>query len=178
MYDFKYIAGGSISTGDYFAGIEAFYETPLNFDFAGDPQEYDEHKIGLKIGLEKYDKNTYKVANYTANENTISLPVTAYYKYDAGIKRFAFIAGAGLSVLRSDIKITNNGSDYKWKSALHVTVGTEYRLSEHFALGFDLQYITSSAKIKGKYKINGNNYKLTFSDRSVLNGALAARYYF
>lgn len=169
MYDFHYTYGGSVSTHDYFGGLEAFYEKPLNFDFLGDPREYDEHKIGIKIGFEKYGKNTYTAGSNKATEKTIALPVTAYYKYAPETTRFDFIAGAGISFFRSDVSIDDE-NDYKWKGVLHLLTGIEYNLSQHFALGFDLKYITPSARIK--------KYNLVYSDRSGFNEAITARYYF
>lgn len=168
IYDFHYTYGGSVSTHDYFGGLEAFYEKPLNFDFLGDPREYDEHKIGIKIGFEKYGKNTYTIGINKATEKTIALPVTAYYKYAPETTNFSFTAGAGVSFIRSDVNL-NNDNEYKWKGAPHFILGTEYRLSRHIALGFDLRYLTC-AKIK--------KYNLVYSDRSGFNEAITARYYF
>ena len=168
MYDFSYAAGGSVSTHNYFGGVEVFYEKPLNFDFAGDPHEYTEHKIGLRVGFEKYGKNTYTAGSNKATEKSIALPVTAYYKYAPENTKFSFTAGAGLSFIRSDVTL-NNDNEYKWVGAPHFIIGTEYLFGEHIALGFDLRYLTC-AKIK--------KYNLVYSDRSGLNGALAARYYF
>ena len=178
MYDGNNAYGGSVSTRDYFVGAEAFYEHNLRLDFLGNDREYEEHKIGLKFGFEQYGKNTYKVLDEKVTENTFMLPITAYYKYDQGVGKLAFTIGCGLTMIQSDFKVSENNKLDKWKGVFHIVAGTEYRISEHIGLGFDIKYITKSGVLDKIYNVNGHSYKLYFSDRSGFNGALAARYYF
>ena len=165
---------GSFDENPGIFAIEGLYEMPLR---TGD----ETNKIGFRLGFDFYGENEldgnmyvagYGTAREEATETTWAVPLTAYYKYDGGIKRVSFWGGAGFTFLKAKLEEKTEGfsSDYsKTKTFFHIAVGSEYRFSELFALGLDLKYnFAAKAKDQG----------IVISDRSGLSGALAARFYF
>ncbi len=151
-----------------FLGLEVMYERAL-----GD----EANKLGLKAGWDMYGKNKlelkYPGDNLKATESTHAFPITVYYKRDNGVKNFSWLAGAGITIMRSEIEIEETGfsneSYSKTKVFPHITLGAEYRFTELFALGLDVRY-----NIAAKIKKDGD----VLSNRSGFGGALAARFYF
>lgn len=139
-------------------GLEAMYEWSLT----------ETEKWGLRLGYESFGENELKINYVTVTENTYAIPLTAYYKKDNGIKQWSWLAGAGLSFIKTKMDI---GVDKESKSKVfpHVLVGAEYRFSQLFALGVETKY-NFSAKIKDDGEI--------FSDRSGMSGAITGRFYF
>ena len=151
-----------------FFGLEALYETPLNDEA---------NKLGVKVGWDLYGQNKLELnvpgTDLKATENTYAFPITVYYKRDNGIKNFSWMAGAGVTIMHSEVEIEMTGysdeSYSKTKVFPHVTVGAEYRFCKLFALGLDVRY-----NIAAKMKKDGD----VLSNRSGIGGALAARFYF
>ncbi|MDR1123918.1 MAG: porin family protein [Elusimicrobiota bacterium] len=152
-----------ITKSPAFFSLEGLYEDNL-FGLEG------ANKLGLKLGVDIYGQNEYK--NHTSNkkitETTYAVPLSVYYKYDPGIKKFAFYGGAGATFISTKLE-ANNDDESKSKVFPHIIAGAEYRFSQLFALGFDLKY-NISAKVEKNDEV--------ISDRSGFGGALAARFYF
>lgn len=152
--------------GDEYFGIEAFYEMNIADSYV--------HKLGFKIGTDFYLENEweYKWSKKTITENTLSLPLTVYYKYDGGIKGWSFFAGAGATILSTEVDFDGyDGLDKESKTKVfpHITAGTEYRFCKLFALGLDLRY-NFGAKVEKSHFI--------LSDRSGFGAAIAGKFYF
>lgn len=148
-------------------GLEALYEQTLN----------DEHnKLGVKVGWDLYGENELKLKDATDRveftETSYAFPITVYYKRDNGIKNFSWFAGAGITIMHSEMEI-DDGYDTedvsKTKVFPHVAVGGEYRFCKLFALGLDVRY-----NIAAKVKKDGG----VLSDRSGFGAALTGRFYF
>lgn len=148
-------------------GLEALYEQTLN----------EEHnKLGVKVGWDSYGENKLKLKDSTdrveLTETSYAFPITVYYKRDNGIKNFSWFAGAGLTIMHSEMEI-DDGYDTedvsKTKVFPHLTVGGEYRFCKLFALGLDVKY-----NIAAKVKKDGD----VLSDRSGFGAALTGRFYF
>jgi hypothetical protein len=128
------------------------------------------NKLGFKLGVDIYGQNEYKnhTQNYKATETTYAFPLSVYYKYDPGIKKFAFYGGAGVTFISTKIE-ENNDDESKSKVFPHIIAGAEYRFAKLFALGLDLKYNISA-------KVEKDN--TVMSDRSGFGGAVAGRFYF
>ena len=147
--------------GAYF-GLEALYEWDLD----------DTSKFGAKVGLDMYGENELKTPIGKVAEDTYAFPFTAYYKQDYGVENWAWFAGAGLTIMRTELDYTGWGGNddaSKTKVFPHIVAGGEYRFSELFALGLEARW-NFSAKVKK----NG----AVFSDRSGFGAALTGRFYF
>lgn len=153
-----------------FFGLEVFYETMLNGNVAD--------KLGFKAGWDMYGKNEVKCEDCLEDpgvakfkETTYAFPLTVYYKRDNGVRAFSWLAGAGVTIMRSKLKDSGDfgGSITKTQVFPHITVGGEYRFTEVFALGLDLKY-----NIAAKVKKDG----WILSDRSGFGVALTGRFYF
>lgn len=147
-------------------GLEGLYEWDLSDEA---------NKIGVKLGLDIYGENEVKV-NYgalKATETTYAFPLTAYYKRDNGVKNWSWFAGAGVTLMKSEVEAEAAGigkeSPSKTKVFPHVTAGAEYRFSKLFALGADLKY-----NFAAKVKKNGE----VLSDRTGFGAAITGRFYF
>lgn len=143
-------------------GIEALYEWG------------EEDKVGIKLGVEGYGQNKLELdhGDYTAKENTYAFPLTAYYKKDNGIKAWSWFAGAGLTLINSEIKDDYYGDKetyHKSKVFPHLVAGAEYRFCKLFALGIEAKY-----NIAAKVKKDGG----VLSDRSGIGAAITGRFYF
>ena len=169
-YDEAFIYGYSekeLTKSPAVFGLEGFYEWALSSD--------ETNKIGVKLGVDIYGQNKLKLdwgdEKYT--ETSYAFPLTAYYKKDNGIKNLSWFAGAGLTIIRSEIKgeyiYFENESWSKTKVFPHITAGAEYRFSRVFALGVDLKY-----NIAAKVKKDGG----VLSDRSGIGAAVTGRFYF
>ncbi len=151
---------GDQTTNPGFAGVEFIYE--------GVPQGWESNKLGVKVGVDFYGKNEVDNAGDITKEISHAVPVSLYYKYDRGVNNFSFLAGMGFTVMLSKIEgpFTNHA---EYTLFPHVLLGGEYRFTQAFALGLDLKYNFDAEVKKGPD---------TYSDRSGLSGALAARFYF
>ena len=164
--DFNYYGGTFTKAPGIFA-IEGLYEWDLEgerLDIVG-----SSNKLGLRFGLEGYGENKLEVGGSSEKENTGALPITVYYKKDGGIQSVSYYVGGGLTYIDTTISITGAGDIDEGKWFPHVILGTEYRFTKLFALGVDLKY-----NIAAKVKRDGS----ILSDRSGLQGVLAARFYF
>ena len=147
-------------------GLEALYEWDLSDEV---------NKIGLKLGVDFYGQNELKLdwGAFKATETTYAFPLTAYYKRDNGIKNLSWFAGAGLTIMRSEIECkdlySGNENWSKTKVFPHIVAGAEYRFSRLFALGLDVKY-NIAAKVKKDEDI--------LSDRSGIGAAITGRFYF
>lgn len=151
-------------------GLEALYEWDLNDDA---------NKLGVKIGIEGYGQNKLELTEhyfdykYKAKENTYAFPLTIYYKRDNGIKKWSWMAGAGVTIMRSELKVEDNydGNEKYAKTKVfpHIMAGTEYRFSQLFALGLEVRY-NIAAKVK---KDDG-----ILSNRSGIGAAVTGKFYF
>lgn len=147
-------------------GLDAFYE----WDTA-----VEANKFGIKAGVDFYGQNKLKMdwGELKAKESTHAFPLTLYFKRDNGVQNWSFLAGAGLTIIDSELEIkwaghaTENYS--KTKIFPHITVGAEYRFSKLFALGLDVKYNIAAKVKKSEYVL---------SDRSGIGGTVTARFYF
>ena len=157
---------GTLTKAPGVFAIEGLYE----WDLKGKrfKQVGSENKIGLRFGFDSYGENKLEQGG-TAKEETISLPITVYYKHDSGIKKVSWYAGAGLTFMQTELKVSPGTDRDESKTFPHIMGGAEYRFTKLFALGLDLKYNFSA-------KITKNN--LVLSDRTGLQGVLAARFYF
>ena len=159
--------GGKLTESPAFASVEGLYEWNLG------GEELDRigsaNKLGLRLGLDVYGQNKYERLATEVTENTIAVPLSLYYKRDGGIRSFGFYLGGGVTALYTLLDISTADDQDNTKIFPHVMGGLEYRFTRVFALGLDL-----------KYNFNAKNKKddLILSDRSGLQGALAARFYF
>jgi hypothetical protein len=149
-----------------FFALEFLYETNLSDNVA--------NKLGVKAGVDFYGQNKLEVSGLgTQEETTYAFPITVYYKHDGGIKKVSFYGGIGATFINTKFEEKAYGyydvSESKSKAFPHISGGLEYRFSKLFALGLDLKYNISA-------KVEKDGFIL--SDRSGLNGALAARFYF
>jgi len=153
-----------LDEGNGIFGLEALYEWNLN----------DINKIGGKIGVDIYGENKAKFTGFgEITEDTYAFPFTVYFKQDYGVKKWSWFAGAGLTILRTEVEGSvvgiYTGSETKTKVFPHIVAGAEYRFSELFALGLEARY-----NISAKLKKDGAVY----SDRSGFGAALTGRFYF
>ena len=157
---------GTLTTAPGVFAIEGQYE----WDLQGKrfKQVGSENKIGLRFGFDFYGENKLEQGGATAKEDTTSLPITVYYKHDSGIKKVSWYAGAGLTFIQTKFEIPGD-TIKEDKTFPHIMGGAEYRFSKLFALGLDLKY-NFSAKITKRDAV--------LSDRTGLQGVLAARFYF
>ena len=149
-------------------GLEALYEWDLT----------DENqKIGARIGIDGYSDTELKLnagwMSATITENTVAFPLTIYYKRDNGIKKWSWMAGVGVTLIRSELELktnyTGNETTSKSKAFPHLMAGAEYRFSKLFALGLEAR-----CNISAKMKDDGD----VVSDRSGLGVLLTGRFYF
>lgn len=158
--------------------FESFYE--WNLQEKTSEGNYSLNKLGIKLGLDFYGKNKMELEyrdpegipmGYTTvvKEKTMAVPFTVYYKYDNGVKKFSYHVGGGFSFIKTVISITGMNDVKRQKWFPHIVVGGEYRLTQSFSLGVDFKY-NFNAKLKR------NN--ITLSNRSGLQGALFAKFYF
>ena len=153
-------SGGELTKSYGIFGLEALYEWNLNDETT---------KVGASVGLDVYGENELKSGGNKATESTYALPITVYYKKDNGIKAWSYYGGAGISFLHSELEVTGEGEESKWKTFPHITIGGEYRFTKVFALGLEGKY-NFSAKVKRE--------GLVLSDRSGLSGSIVGRFYF
>ncbi len=157
---------GTLTEAPGVFALEGLYE----WDLQGKKfkQVGSENKIGLRFGFDFYGENKLEQGGATAKEDTTSLPITVYYKHDSGIKKVSWYAGAGLTFIQTKFEIPGD-TIKEDKIFPHIMAGAEYRFSKLFALGLDLKY-NFNAKITKRDAV--------LSDRTGLQGVLAARFYF
>ncbi len=157
---------GTLTEAPGVFALEGLYE----WDLQGKKfkQVGSENKIGLRFGFDFYGENKLEQGGATAKEDTTSLPITVYYKHDSGIKKVSWYAGAGLTFIQTKFEIPGD-TIKEDKIFPHIMAGAEYRFTKLFALGLDLKY-NFNAKITKRDAV--------LSDRTGLQGALAARFYF
>lgn len=158
--------GGTLTEASGVFAIEGLYE----WDMAGKnvKDTGSDNKIGLRFGFDFYGQNKLEQPGFTAKENTISLPITVYYKHNSGIKNVSWYAGAGFTSISTELEVPGD-TIKEDKIFPHIMAGAEYRFTKLFALGLDLKY-NFNAKITKKGAV--------LSDRTGLQGVLAARFYF
>jgi len=164
LYDHAVANSKEKTEGPIYFGLEAMYEFALNDET---------NKLGVKAGADIYANNEVELKGvgfddkYT--EKTYAFPFTVYYKYDPGIQHWAFFGGAGVTILHTTVEITGAADTNKSKVFPHIVIGTEYRFSQAFALGFE-----------GRYNFNAKVHKegLEISDRSGFGAAITGRFYF
>ncbi len=159
--------GTRFEKNNAFMGFEVFFE-----DIA---QKSENGKIGVKLGLDIYGENSMErnvYPRFEITEETYAVPVTIYYKWDNGLEKVSWFAGAGATIIRTKIKATGfiNETEKKSKAFPHIVVGGEYRFTQNFALGLEARY-NFVAKIKGEDDA-------ILSDRTGLGAALTGRVYF
>ena len=143
-------------------GLEGLYEWDLNDN--GD-------MLGVRLGIDLYGDSKLSLdwGDEKFTESTYAIPLTVYYKKDNGIKNWSWFAGAGLTIIHSEVEYKATGwpteSWSKSKVFPHITAGAEYRFCKLFALGAELRY-NIAAKVKKE--------DLVLSDRS----GIAGRFYF
>lgn len=149
-------------------GLEALYETSLNDEA---------NKLGFKAGWDLYGRNKLDIAvsgiTMKATETTYAFPLTVYYKRDNGVKNLSWMAGAGITIMHSEVEIKMTGDPNetysKTKVFPHLMAGAEYRFCRLFALGLDVRY-----NIAAKMKKDGE----VLSNRSGFGAAVTGRFYF
>ncbi|MGB2579062.1 hypothetical protein AAIR98_000981 [Elusimicrobium simillimum] len=115
------------------------------------------HRFGLKAGLNSYgkiDSEDKSIDKDLVLKNTLSVPLTVYYKYapkDTGVHLWIG-AGATWASLKfqDDIKDVN---DTESQIFPHAAAGIEWRIIELIGIGIDLTY-NFDAKVKshGMYR--------------------------
>ena len=159
--------GGEITKAPGVFVLEGLYE----WDLEGETLETtgSVNKLGLRFGFDIYGQNKYERFAAKVEEDTVAFPISVYYKRDGGIKNVSWYAGAGVTFLSTTLDI-NTAEDWdKSKTFPHIMAGAEYRFTKLFALGLDFKY-NFGAKVKKN--------DLVISDRSGLQGTVAARFYF
>jgi len=77
------------------------------------------NKIGAKLGWDYYGENKLKVTDlgdtFKTTEETYAFPLTVYYKKDNGIKNWSWFAGAGITVLRTNMENKDDYNKKTWK---------------------------------------------------------------
>ena len=149
---------GTLEENAMFFGIEGQYEWDIQ----------ETNKLGLRFGIDGYGDNELKVGSSKATESTYAVPLTVYYRWDKGVKAFSYYAGAGLTYINTEVKITGFDKEHKSKFFPHIVAGGEYRFSQLFALGLEGRY-----NIGAKLKKSGYE-----TDRSGFGAALVGRFYF
>lgn len=149
--------GGELDEGYGVFGLEGQYETEMS----------ETGKLGIRFGVDVYGDNELKVGATKETESTYAVPLSAYYRWDNGVKAWSWYAGGGISYIRTEVEI-GTFKDHKSKVFPHVMGGVEYRFTELFALGFEAKYNIGA-------KIEKDGYK---TDRSGFSGALVGRFYF
>ena len=157
MKDAYDMYGGELTRGYGIVGIEGLYEWDMT----------ETGKLGLRLGIDIYGENEYKYMFVKATETTYAIPLTLYYKW-GGIKALNFYIGGGATYINSELEVASD-KESEGKVFPHVVAGAEYRFSQVFALGIEAKY-----NISAKVEKDGEVY----SDRSGINGALVARFYF
>ena len=157
---------GTLTTAPGVFAIEGQYEWDMQGKNVGDTGS--ENKIGLRFGFDFYGQNKLEKTGFTAKENTVSLPVSVFYRRNGGIKNMSYYFGGGFTSISSELEYTGGSKD-ETKLFPHVIAGAEYRFTKLFALGLDLKYNFNA-------KVTKDNVVL--SDRTGLQGVLAARFYF
>ena len=156
------VAGTELDENAAFFGLEALYEWDLD----------ETNKIGAKVGLDTYGENEFKTPIGKVVEDTYTFPFTAYYKQDYGVENWSWFAGAGLTIVRTELDYSGwagRDDDSKSKIFPHIVAGGEYRFTELFALGLEARW-----NIGAKVKKDG----VVYSDRSGFGAALTGRFYF
>ena len=161
------VPGTTLTESPAIFGIEGLYEWDLSGETLDEVGSVN--KLGLRFGLEGYGENKLEYPGGSVEESTGALPISVYYKRDGGIEAPSYYVGGGLTYITTTISQTGFSDEDKDKLFPHIMGGVEYRFSKLFALGLDLKY-----NIGAKVKKNG----MVMSDRSGLQGALAARFYF
>lgn len=149
--------GGELDEGYGVFGIEGQYETEMS----------ETGKLGIRFGVDVYGDNEVKVGAIKKTESTYAIPLSAYYRWDKGVKAWSWYAGGGISYIKTEVEI-GTFKDHKSKFFPHIIGGVEYRFSQLFALGFEAKYNIGA-------KIEKDGYK---TDRSGFSGALVGRFYF
>ncbi|MCR5504630.1 MAG: porin family protein [Elusimicrobiaceae bacterium] len=158
--------GGTFTKSPGVFALEGQYE----WDLGGQSLETtgSVNKLGLRFGFDFYGENKLEAPGGTEKENTVSLPITVYYKHDGGIKNASWYAGAGFTSISTEVEVPGD-TIKEDKIFPHIMAGAEYRFTKLFALGLDLKY-NFNAKIM--------KYGGVLADRSGVQGVLAARFYF
>lgn len=154
----------SLTTHGEVGGVELLEEWDLSDETS---------RIGAKLGFDIYGKNKYSQSGLEAIDNTFAVPLSIYYKQSN--EKWGWFAGGGLTWLSTTVKAsTSYGSESFSKSKFfpHLTAGTEYYFNQSISIGLDLKYNIAAEMTLEKY---GYSY---VSDRSGINAAITARYYF
>ena len=165
LKSFESAYGGDLDKNPLFMGFELMYEKNL----AG---YYDQGmnstvKLGFKLGIDIYGVNELKNSPVyiDTKEETIGVPLSVYLKYD---NTLSFYVGGGISYFRTTM--TYGSTDRKdGRFTPHLISGIEVKCTPSFGIGLDFQY-----NFNAKVEKSGTIY----SNRSGLQGALAARFYF
>ena len=121
-YDSAIVPKKEFDKGYGYFGLEALYEWNLD----------ESNKIVGRIGWDFYGENEADFKSYgEIKEKTYAFPFTVYYKRDNGVKKWSWFAGAGLTIIRTEIDVDLTGFDRnekKTKVFPHIVAGGEYRL--------------------------------------------------
>jgi len=156
---------GDLTKNPLFMGFELMFEKDLMGNY--DKEIGSAVKLGIKIGIDIYGTNELKDSPLyiDTKEDTIGVPLSLYLKYDNDL---SFYVGGGISYFSTTM--TYGSADRKdGRFTPHLMSGIEVRCSPSFAIGLDFQYNFNARVEKGG---------VIYSDRSGLQGALAARFYF
>ena len=155
--DWKTYGSTDVDKGYGFAGAEILYE----FDTSSN------NKIGLKVGVEAYQKDKASFSGIDTEVKTWNCPVTLYYKWDKGVNAFSYFLGGGFTYINSRWHDSSAVKYTHSKGMAHLMAGTEYRFTQGFALGVDVTYNIDAGLQAGEV-----------SDRTGFRGALVGRFYF
>ena len=157
--------GGDLTKSPLFLGLELLYEKDLMGSYSQDIGSAV--KLGFKLGIDIYGSNELKDSPFyiDTKEETIGVPLSVYLKYDNDL---SFYVGGGISYFSTTM--TYGSTERRdGRFTPHLMSGIEVRCSPSFGIGLDFQY-----NFNAKVEKSGTIY----SDRSGLQGALAARFYF
>ena len=149
------VPGDKTEKGYIFAGVEVLHEFDLS----------EVNKLGIKVGVETWQKDKISNSSYWADIETYQFPITLYYKRDNGIKAFSYYIGGGFTYITGRAHDSNGHKYSKNKGLVHAMAGAEYRFTQTFALGLDVAY-SHHAGLQ------------SLSNHEGFRGALVGRFYF
>ena len=157
--------GGDLTKVPLYLGFELGYEMDLTGHY--DQEIGSAIKLGFKLGVDLYGPNELKDSPIVIDhkEDTSAFPLSVYLKYDDTV---SFYVGGGISYFGTTLTIGST-ERHDGRFTPHLMSGIEVRCSPSLGIGLDFQY-----NFNAKVEKSGTVY----SDRSGLQGALAARFYF
>lgn len=167
------VAASDDNVRDMFDGNYSYHDRNgfMGAELGVDLNSESTGRFGIKAGFNTYgkiDTDDWTVNRKVLLKNTITVPVTVYYKWAPNPTGIHLWIGGGATwatLKFQDDK--NNLSDTEDQIFPHVAAGIEWRIAEPVAIGLDLNY-NFDAKVRSH-----NMYR----DFTGVEGALAVRVY-